>query len=283
MRIVMSDASPSAAAAPRFRWPMRLLLFALLFHMFFRSTDILYPWDTWRSDFKMKRMPRALPTRAQLAELRAAAGGSWQPVWAEFEECGVSALAFLNPLPGDETRQELTSSLDELKYCLAWTATRLQWFERLLAIDQEWAMFSPNVSKRKYPARARLFFADGSETTHRMRCDPEDLTCYSRWDQGKNLGIDPRVAADSGMRRWACPGYCNYLLHRHPTNAHGSPLVEIRFYQVTYDFAPPGVDPTAFYRDVMEKTRDHDSPQAWPTYYIYDARKREGRFVEAAR
>lgn len=37
-------------ATPRFSWPMRLFLFALLFHMFFRSTDVLYPWEKWRDE-----------------------------------------------------------------------------------------------------------------------------------------------------------------------------------------------------------------------------------------
>ena len=36
-------------------------------------------------------------------------------------------------------------------------------------------MFSPGVSKIKYATGARLFFADGSETTVRMRSEPEDL------------------------------------------------------------------------------------------------------------
>jgi hypothetical protein len=166
-----------------------------------------------------------------------------------------------------------------VKYALAWTVTRLEWCERILAIDQEWAMFSPNVGTRKYPTRVRLLFADGTECTLRMRCDPEDLTSFSRWDQGKNLAIDPRVSSDGGMRWYACPGYCNYLLHRYPRNAEGSPLKEIRFYHVTYDFAPPGVDPVAFYRDVMDKTRDHRSPMAWHTHYIYDVQRREGAFV----
>jgi len=44
---VSQDPSSAPARAPRFGWPVRMLLFLVLFHMFFRSTDVLYPWEDW--------------------------------------------------------------------------------------------------------------------------------------------------------------------------------------------------------------------------------------------
>ena len=144
-----------------------------------------------------------------------------------------------------------------VKYGLAWTASRLQWCECILAIDQEWAMFSPNVRKHNYATRARLRFEDGAEFTIRPRSEPEDLTSYSRWKQGKTLGIDRFVASDHGRRHDACVGYCNFLAHRYPSNSNGSPLRAIVLYEVHFKFVPAArpwsrdepVDTQEFLRD----------------------------------
>jgi hypothetical protein len=378
------DTSPPSER-PRFRWPVRILIFLVLFHMFFRSTDVLYPWADWMYELKIERMPRKLPTREELANLCEKADGSWEPAFQEFAECFYSLPRYWNPCPKEDTLVLLdaeqirwgglrlnklgakamietklaeghglmvmevaegsaaeeaglqvqdvllkindkdvpgdlekfakrvegpTSEIDIefvvlrdgktmpikknkdgntiampaevsttrwdnallwLKYCLAWTATRLQWCECILNIDQEWPMFSPNVGKKKYPARARLLYADGTETLIRTRSDPGDLTCYFRWGPGKYLGYDRGVADDSGYRWYACPGWCNLLSHQFPVNANGAPLKEIRIYQVRYDFPAPGVDQHAFFKDLMAKTRDHktESDCVYTTFFRY--------------
>jgi hypothetical protein len=274
----LSD-SPAPARAPRFSWPVRILLFLVLFHMFFRSTDILYPWEEWLPELKLKRMPKGLPTRAELAKMTEDADGSSEPALKAFKECGAALVRYWNPTPTDETAAELTSEIDWLKYGLAWTASRLQWCECILGADQEWPMFSPNVGKLRWATRARLRFEDGSEITIRQRSEPEDLTSYSRWSQGKNLGYDRFVFSDHGRRWDACPGYCNLLSHRYSSNAKGSPLRAIILYEVKLNFVPPGEDAREFLRDQMEKTCDYGSMQARWAFFVYFPGDRTWRFI----
>jgi PDZ domain len=179
----------------------------------------------------------------------------------------IERLVFASPA----TSTRWDNALLWLEYCLAFTATRLQWCECILNIDQEWPMFSPNVGIKKYPARARLLYADGTETLVRSRSDPGDLRFYFRWGPGKNLGYDRGIDPDSGYRKYACPGWCNFLAHQHPLNENGSPLQEIRIYQVRYDFPPPGEDADAFFEDLMAKTRDHktESDYVYTTFFRY--------------
>jgi hypothetical protein len=258
---------------------MRLLLFAVLFHMFFRSTDILYPWEDWLHELKLKRAPRPLPTRAQLAQMREKAGGSIEPVFREFQECGASLIDYWNFTPTQEQNEKLASTTDWAKYSLAWTASRLEWCECILGIDQEWPMFSPNVGKQRYATRARLLFDDNSEITIRPRSEPENLLSYSRWSQGKNLGVDRFVFSDHGKRYYACPGYCNFLAHRYTHNAKGSRLRAIVLYEVKFLFLPPGADPNEFLGNQTNKTRDYEGKQARWAFFIYSPQDRTSRFI----
>jgi hypothetical protein len=164
-----------------------------------------------------------------------------------------------------------------VQYGLAWTASRLQWCECILNVDQEWPMFSPNVGRRKYPARARLLFADGTEMTIRQRSDPEDLTWYFRSSPGKDLAYDRFVSAENPNRRYACSGWCRWLTHLNPVNDHGARLKEIRIYQVRYDFPRPDEDAHALFLDLMEKTRDHRtiSTHVYTTFFRYWPADRE--------
>lgn len=271
-----ADAAPSP---PRFRWPVRILLFVVLFHMLFRSTDILYPWEDWLYELNMKRMPRGLPTREELAKLREEANGD-ELVAKRWKECGSSLARYWNCVPTDETREKINSNADWVKYGLAWTASRLQFCECIVGIDQEWAMFSPNVGKRRYMTRARLFFEDGTEFTVYSRSEPDDYTSYSRWGEGKTLGVDRFVFSDHGMRYDACPGYCNFIAHLHPKNDNGSPLQAILLYEFKVHFVPPGEDPHAFLTAEMEATRDHRQERTRYAFYHYTPKTKSGRFVE---
>jgi hypothetical protein len=256
---------------------VRVLLFLVLFHMFFRSASVLYPWQDWRRELHIERMPRPLPTQDDLAQMRQEANGSYLPVMRELQECAASLPRYWCPCPTADTRKELTSAPAWGKYSLAWTASRLRWCEGALGFPQGWDMYSPSVGQRAYPTRARLLFADGTEITIRQRSDPEDLTWYFRWYHGKILGYDSAVTSNYSRRAQGCHGYCNWLAHRLPHNAAGAPLREIRLYQVTYNFPPPGADARAFLVEQMEQARDHQAPQAWPTFFIYDPDRGEGQ------
>lgn len=377
--------SPLPPAPQRLSWPARIIVVLVLSHMIFRSTDVLYPWDDWVSEFKIERMPRPLPTRDDLAKLCEKADGAYAPALEEFRKCFASLPGYWNPVPAGETRElldadqilweglrlnpavstvrkehhlpdgiglmimdvdvgseaekadlqvgdlivkidgapaestlerfrtasqaglkltllrdgkenvvdlvfngpprisQIQTVLAWIKYSLAWAITRCQWCEAILNIDQEWPMFSPNVGRKKYPARARLIYADGSETTVRQRSDPEDLTAYFRWGPGKYLGYDRGISDDSGNRWYACPGWCNFLSHQYPTNAAGARLKEIKLYQVRYDFPPPEVDARVFLTELMEKTRDHTtvSDKVYTTFYTYDPVTKTGSFLRA--
>lgn len=273
-----NSAAPVPVRPPRFSWPVRLLIFLVLFDMVVRATGVMYPWKDWLSEFKVERLPQRLPTPAELARLQQEADGSYGPVYRELRQSAASLPRFLNPVPSDETRALLTSTAAWCKYGLAWTVSRLGWCETVLNIDQEWAMFSPNVSRRKYPARVRLFFADGSETVVRLQIDPPDYTSYWRGMLGKNLGPELHLDADDASE--ACYGYCNWLTHVHPQNAQGSPLREIRLYQFDVHFPPPTADARAWLQEQMERTRDHRAPQARHAFFVYDAQTRQGRFGE---
>ena len=76
---------------------LRLLLFVILFDMFFRSTDVLYPWADWLKEFNITQ--QGLPTRAKLAELRDKANGSYDLIFEEFQKSFASVPAFFNPFP----------------------------------------------------------------------------------------------------------------------------------------------------------------------------------------
>jgi len=93
----------AAPALPRFSWPVRIIIFLVLFHMIYRSTDVLYPWEDWLHELKIERMPRPLPTRGDLTKLLEKSEGSYEPVIKEFKECFASLPRYWNPAPKEES------------------------------------------------------------------------------------------------------------------------------------------------------------------------------------
>src|SRR5262249_9422849 len=158
------------------------------------------------------------------------------------------------------------------KFALCWLNTRLDFLECLAGIDQEWPMFSPNVSRGRRIARARLVFADGGEQIVRQTADPEDLTRYAHWNQEKVLDYELHVNDD---QEDATFGWCNLLAHRHPHNEQGSPLARILVFLVRYEYPPPDVDARAFLRAQTGPPPD----QVAAPYYEYDARARRGKML----
>jgi hypothetical protein len=263
---------PAAPSYPRrFRWPMRLFLFVLLFDIIFRSFSVLFPSSDWVDELEMDTYPWRLPTRAEMADLadREAAPGKPDPLSERVVESLDDVWTYLKPWPAPRTRAHITSWQQGGKFVFCWLNTRLEFLEHLAGIDEEWPMFSPNVSKGKWLTRSRLIYADGSEQVVRLSADPEDLTRYAHWNRDKVLNYEGRVGGDADNRL----GYCNLLRHRHAVNESGSPLRTILIYWVHYTYPPPGVDPAAYLHEQMERSAERqDSP-----FYEYDVSSGQGR------
>ena len=274
----MSQAAPDEAAAgpPRFGWPMRLFLGVLLFDIVFRSLSVLFPWTDWARELDMRFLPSRLPTRAELAELSARdTPEEPNPGGEEVMQALGSAWRFWRPWPGEESRRRIRTAGDGGKFAFCWLCSRLEFVENVCGINEEWPMFSPNVSRRKWVPRARLVFADGSELVVRPAADPGDPTRYSHWNQEKVLDYELKVR-EGADHADDCFGWCNLLAHRHPRNEAGSPLVRVVCFQVRYDFPPPGADARAF----LAAQAGPPPEQVYPDFYEYDVATRHGKCLE---
>ncbi len=256
---------------------MRLFLGFLLFDMTFRSFSVLYPWTEWAAELEMRQLPLRFATLDERQRLaRKATPEKPNPVREDDREALASLGEFLLPWPSAQTAQHLDSPRAWGKYTLTFLASRLELFENLVGFNNEWPMFSPNVSRRKYLTRARLFYADGSERIVRTHADPIDLNAYAHWNEEKVLDHELKVR-DSVSNELECFAWCNLLSHRYRRNAHDSPLVKICLFEVKYDLAPPGVDYRAWYMEQMRLTPDHlpseppgpDEDTEWHTYADY--------------
>jgi hypothetical protein len=256
---------------------MRLFLGVLLFDMTYRSLTVFLPWSAWCRELDLRGMPVRLPTRAEVAELSAKASPERpHPVRDEVLDSLDSVWTFFKPWPGPATRARLHSGGDWGKYALCWLNTRLEFVENVAGINEEWPMFSPNVSRRQRVTRARLLYADGSERVRRNHGDPEDLTRYSHWFEEKVLDHELKVRASRGNEDEAF-GYCNLLAHRYRLNAEGSPLRKIRLFAVAYNLPPPDVDARAFLAAQSGDALPAD--QKGPDFYEYDVAQRSGTWL----
>ena len=289
---------------------MRIFLFVLLFDIIFRSFTVIIPWEKWRAQLGMRALPRRLPTAAEARELSAA--GELRPRLNESRE---SLQEFWMPWPQGETREQVTDASSTGKFAVVWMASRFDLIEELVGFNQEWPMFSPNVSQEKRVTRARLTYADGEQRIIRTHGDPEDLTHYWRWNQEKILDHETKVRNDEDYDD-ECFGYCNLLAHRYATNGAGSPLESIRLYRVKYEFAQPSSGRTvhklplvpvklrlfqsyfespdyeAHYREQMRRTAEcwpaednpkragEDDRQVFSDFYEYRTATGKGRFLD---
>jgi hypothetical protein len=218
----------------------------------------------------MRKAPIRLPTLAEWDRL------SRQEATEEVHESLTSVGEFLVPWPNEKTRGQLHSWADGAKFTIVWLTSRLDFVESLVGINEEWPMFSPNVSHRCWLIRARLTYADGSRRVVRGLADPYDLTHYSHWNQEKQLDHERKVDSDPGYEAEAI-GWCNMLAHRYARNEAGSPLITITLYQVKIDYPPPGVDARAFLQKQMRLTEDRmpgeprrpgdEDRQVYPDFY----------------
>ncbi len=215
---------------------------------------MLIPWEAWASDLNLDEFPKPLPTRQQIAD-------ESQPEVAAQVRASLRSLAeYLVPWPDEETRAQLTSPEVAGRFAVAWLATRLNFYETLVGLDEHWTMFSPSVADEKTLTRARLLYADGSERLVRTSIDPEDLTHFAHWLDGKIVSHE-RKMGDASNRRSDCRGWCNLLAHRYPRNEAGSPLWRIVLYEVQYKFPRPGEDARAVLEEQLRKTRHLSTPE----------------------
>jgi hypothetical protein len=263
---------------------MRLFLLFMLLDIVFRPLGVLYPWKSWCEALEMPRFPARFSTRAEIDKLREReAPKNPNPVFGDFCEALRSAWGFADPVPTPDTVKKLKDWPDYARYSLAWLNSRFAFFEEIVGFDQEWPMFSPNVSKRRVVTRACLYYADKSVRLVRTLADPEDLTSYAHWFEDKRLNNELQVRNRKKDEDDDANGWCNLLAHRYPTSDAGSPLVRIVLYEVLIKFAPPDVDATEFYQEQMRRTADateqerETSPQVYWPHYEYNVAERRGR------
>jgi hypothetical protein len=269
--------APPAAARRRFGWPMRLFLAVLLFDMAYRSLTVALPWKEWNRELALDPMPERLPTRAQMADLSAQSTPEKPHLLRDrILDSFDSVWTFFKPWPDPPTRARLRSGADWGKYTLCWLNSRLEFVENVAGINEEWPMFSPNVSRRQRVARARLIYADGSQRVQRNHGDPEDLTRYSHWFEEKVLDHELKVRDGEGYKDEA-KGYCNLLAHRYRLNAKGHPLRKIRLFMVRYRLPPPDVDARAFLAAQNDGAIPAD--RVGPDFYEYDVATRDGTWL----
>jgi hypothetical protein len=161
------------------------------------------------------------------------------------------------------------------RWAFCWASSRLELWENLVGFRQQWQMFSPGASRRKWVTRARLIYSDGTTRVVRNHGDPEDLTRYSHWFEEKILDHELAVDDDEDRADEAL-GYCNLLAHRHARNKAGRPLKTIRLFQVRYDLTPPGADARAW----LEAQTGPPPDQVFPDFYEYDVANRDGKFLK---
>jgi hypothetical protein len=270
-----TDDSARPSYPTRFGWGMRLFLGVLLFEIVFRSLSVLFPWADWagESELDMRTMPVRLPTQAEMAGLAEKATTERpHPVADDVMESLDSLWDYWKPWPEARTRAKMRNWTDGGKWGLCWLSSRFDFVENVIGFNQEWPMFSPGVATKKWFARARLVYADGSDQIVRGLCDPDDLTRYSHWFQEKILDHELKIKEGKGHVDDNF-GYCNLLSHRYPHNQAGSPLTRIYLFIVRYEFPPPGVDARAW---LAEQTGP-PAKQVYADFYVFDATTRNGK------
>jgi hypothetical protein len=217
----------------------------------------------------------------------AASADNPQPVLAACLATVVSLRNFWIPWPGPETRAQIATPLDGVKFAACWVDARVKFLECLVGTRQKWEMFAPSVDKSLTQVRARLFYDDDSEMIVHQGAEPPDLT-HGGHGLFEERILSYEVYTQNDLLKSA--GYCNLLAHRHPRNANGAKLVCIVLFCVWVDMPEPGVDALAHYQEQNRRIvtaprlpgwyrSDSSRAVSWqvlPDYYMYDAVKGVG-------
>lgn len=249
---------------------MRFGLGFLLFYIVSQSLLTGLPYSDWTDEFGMRSRPYRLPTRE---EIKALANRRSQdnpaPVADRIYESADSVWDFGKVWPSERTRRKINSWDRAAKYSVCWLVTRFDLLERIVGIDQHWLMFSPNAFDDVRVARLRLLYADNSTQVIRLLPDPPDLTRYCHFGRKRLLSVHLDLVDDIDVQL----GFCNYLMHKYPTNDSGKTLAKIYIYNIDYVY--PGPD-----EDYLRVLSSQNGPANWdkdgPVWY-YDVEKRKPR------
>lgn len=265
--------APAPAPRPRFGWPMRLFLAYFLFDMLTRGIILLTPADDdWFDELAIERNPLALPSQAELRRCDAGEDPKFKSKWQRCSASIKSGARYFVPLPESATREKIDSLADVGKYSLTWIGSRMGFVGRMVGVDQDWPMFSPNVTDDDTMGRLLLIYADGSQVEYYLICDPRDLTSYSHWFQEKHLQTEFKVHKDAAARL----GFCRMLARREPRDKHGTALVRIQVFKVHYRYPSPYDNAYEF----LEQQTGPPADQRDPPFWEYDVASGQGRWLE---
>ncbi len=257
----------------RFSWLMRVFLCLFLGDMVVRSFLSLSPYDSvWSYELSVDLFPKRLPTQAEFNRIVAGTHPDGQITRAgRLFDSVASVGLYFSPVPSEATQEHLRGATDYAKYAIVWTASRLRFVGSLVGVDQNWPMFSPNVSDSDTVGRIRLVFADGATQIWHSEADPPDITNYSHWFQEKQLQVATKLPRDQECRL----GYCNWLWHQVPKNSAGAPLTRIEMFKVDYVYPTPRQDAFTFLD--AQRTAQHNREEP---FWMYDVATRTGKYVE---
>lgn len=222
---VINKEKKSAPFRPRFSWPMRIFLSALLFEIIFRSSVASGDYERWNEDVRVAAFPQPLPARSGRVESRSAA----PPLGS-----------FFDPRPSPESRACIDGPFDAGKYILCWMNSRLEFLENLVHAQQGWPMFAPDVGRADPVVRVRLLFDNGEMQVHRTLAEPDDLTHYStaRFLTRRETKYLSYLFGDEDARR----GFCNVWSNRHRLSPQGARLIRIELLRIVCIYPKPGSD-----------------------------------------
>jgi hypothetical protein len=215
---------------------MRLALGLFVFDMVARSLISLTPADkTWREALEVPRLPLRLPTSTQRERIVDGLDQKYDTLGSRYLATLRSVLWFLSPIPRGKVVPHLNSASDYGKYAVVWVATRLGFMGSVLALDEDWPMFSPNVRRAHITPRAKLVYDDGTREQLWLLGEPYDPTSFHRWLVKRPLQIDLRLAKDYDARL----GVSRNIAERYATSSEGATLVSIEMYEVKYSLPGP--------------------------------------------
>lgn len=255
----------------KFSWPLRIFLFALLFDM---AAHALLMLTRIEDKFigVVERYPEPLPTPAERRRIDAGEHPDGFTTYSgRLWHSAKGVAVFLSPEPSEEAAEKIETVGDVFRYAAAWYKTRADFLSKSVGIDQNWSMFSPNVGTEDTMGRCRLIYEDGSEVIHYPVCDPVDPCRYSHWFEEKHIQMGLAMSGDRDTRL----GYCNWLSHRYPKNAAGSPLKSIVVFKVQYFYPSVDDDPAEFLR----RQTGPPEKQVREPFWRYDVKTKRGEYL----
>jgi hypothetical protein len=258
---------------------MRLFLGAYMAHMFYFCGWYGYlQHRSWAGNVPIQEWPLGLPTRAELEQIEHSEHPEGYSSTGVRVGASISSLGrFFLPGADPMAREYLAEGGELSPLILTWLYNRMHFLSKVIAINQQWVMFSPNVMTEYPVPRFVLLYESGEKRTYRAACDPpEDLLqpVYPFWFNEKNLQICYNVLTNEAVRM----GFAHHLSQKYSADETGSPLSQIMLHRVLYQFHPPGSDAAAWYTEQSGPPADQVSEPIW----YYEVEQAQGTWIEAA-